>query len=111
LETLDLCGTKVTDAGVLALALPNLQRLYLAYNPLENVELADLPALEHLDLSDSTMRMLRAEKAPNLRSLNLHRTFASKETLEAVARLTSLRRLGIASTPSGGEEGLAHQLE
>jgi internalin A len=108
LETLDLSGTKVTDAGIRSLALPNLKRLYLANcQQVEAVELVGFPALEHLDLSNSSARTLAAKKAPHLRSLNLRRTFTSNQSLETIAELTSLRRLGIATTPAGGEDGLS----
>jgi Leucine Rich repeat len=107
LETLDLTSTHVTEAGLAAIRLPALRRLYVRCSDATAVTLRDLPELKHLDLACSITRAIHVVNCPVLRSLNLKGTEVDDAGLANLAKLGSLKRLGLSPSRVTGK-GLEH---
>ena len=105
LESLDLGGTKITDAGLRSISkLKKLQKLDLSFTQVGDqglAHLANLPELVHLDL-DSTLvtdeGLCALEPLKNLSSLTLCNTRISDRGLEALVRMVGLSELDLPNT-------------
>jgi YHS domain-containing protein/uncharacterized membrane protein len=90
LRWLDLGGTRVTDAGLAAVAsMPNLKRLHLERTPITDAglkSLTRLPALEYLDLYGTAVTdagLAELQSAPRLKQVYLWQTQVSSTGAQA----------------------------
>jgi tRNA A-37 threonylcarbamoyl transferase component Bud32 len=113
LRTLELQGTKVTDAGMKYVGeLKDLQSLDLLFAPVGDAgikRLAGLTRLQMLTLSgrkvtDAGMRDL--EKLRNLHHLALHDTAITDEGMKSLAGLAAMDNLSLISARGVGDEGM-----
>ena len=110
LESLDITGGNVTDAGLKHLRrLKGLQRLYLNDLPITNSALAaiaDLTQLDVLSLRNTKIddeAMAHLKKLSALSVLNLAKTGISNKALRQIQGLTNLDTLVLADTKATGE--------